>query len=136
MEEFLPAILVAVAVTISVVKNMKKINEQTPQQQQPSTTWGEVFPTLESTEEPSPEPVFVPAAEPVKRFEIKKPKEKNRLEEIRTRRASTPTTPTQTAIGAPMSESAPQEKKQRIKLNTKSEAKRAFIYSEILTRKY
>lgn len=143
MEEFLPAVLVFIAIVASVVKNMKKVNEQTPQQQAPSDfpTWKEVFTTFESMETPKEEPVFTPATEPRMEADRSETREMAFLEEVRKRRESKPARHMQSTISTPEVDNFPAEKEvqkkhKQITLNTKSEAKRAFIYSEILTRKY
>lgn len=134
----MPAILIIAAIAISIAKNIKKVNEQTPQQQAPSDfpTWKEVFPTLFEVETEEARPVAESFAE-VNNSE----RPGNAIPETARRRERRPARQPQPTVNTAMTETQPadKEKPKREKLitmNTKSEAKRAFIYSEILTRKY
>lgn len=92
---------------------------------------GDEFPTIEVLQ--PRETVIVDKVEPVRYAPAAKavPKSKAQLAESAGRR-STPTVAPQSA--------KPEEKKEKhgkfVTLNSKSEAKRAFLYSEIFNRKY
>ena len=116
MEEILQILIFVGAMVIAVVGQNAK-NKKKPTTTSPQEVLEDMFPDIEVNQEaliaeqeptPQPKPVF---------------KRKPRM-------ASTPPQPPQTIVPQPTKE------KQKISLSNRSEAKRAFIYSEIFNRKY
>lgn len=116
MEEFIQIIIFVGAMVIAVIGQTAK-NKKKPATASPQEVLEDMFPdiTMEGSEEAMPQNIEKPAP-------IRKRKPMKKEPELRTKHPVVPT------------ETPKQEKK--ISLNTRQEAKRAFIYSEIFNRKY
>lgn len=116
-------LVAGVVYVISALRHMP--TSETGESKLPRGIMGEAFPTIELVEED--EPIVVEQPRPRKR--------KNRAPAPR---------PVQTASAAssaavtpsPAAKEAPAPQKERFAIKTKSDAKRAIIYSEIFNRKY
>ena len=116
MEEILQILIFVGAMVIAVVGQNAK-NKKKPTTTSPQEVLEDMFPDIEVNQEapiaeqeptPKPQPIF---------------KRKPRM-------ASISPEPPQTTVSQPAKE------KEKISLNNRKEAKRAFIYSEIFNRKY
>lgn len=117
--------MVLLAGVVYVVSAMRKLSStETEGGRLPRGVMGEAFPAIEPVED---EPIVVEQPRPRKR--------KNRAPAPR---------PVQTASAAssaavtpsPAAKEAPAPQKERFAIKTKSDAKKAIIYSEIFNRKY
>lgn len=130
--EFLPMLLVGIGIWTSVSSKKDKEQNGTPQAEKPRRSpFGEVFPELETPDELQGRPA------PVQDVSVESPN--SNIDPM-------PSFEPQTVSVAAM-ESAPVRREDnaatqpvarhsRLSLRTKSEVKRAFIYSEVLNRKY
>ena len=116
MEEFIQILIFVGAMVIAVVGQNAK-NKKKPKTASPQEVLEDMFPEIEVDQEtPIAEPQ--PAPKPKPAFK-RKP-----------RMASISPEPTQPTV------SQPPKEKEKISLNNRKEARRAFIYSEIFNRKY
>ena len=140
---------------IYLVSYVMKSLSASPGEEGGKSIFGEGFPTIEVLEpeqeyeheqeplpvpEPKPEPMF----EPQPRIEVPRPTVVPKAYSAPTPRAEyvpaierTTTVLSQTSVPAQAMETEKPARRERlVALNSKSEAKRAFIYSEIFNRKY
>ena len=116
MEEILQILIFVGAMVIAVVGQNAK-NKKKPKTTSPQEVLEDMFPEIEVDQEtPIAEPQPAPRPKPVCK---RKP-----------RMVSISPEPPQTPVSQPAKE------KEKISLNNRKEAKRAFIYSEIFNRKY
>ena len=112
MELLLTLLLVGVAYVVSAIRHMTP--SETGGNKLPRGVMGEAFPTIEPVEEKEP-------------FVVEQPRP-------RKRKNSAPAPRPVQKASAP--KEAPAAQKERFAIKTKSDAKRAIIYSEIFNRKY
>lgn len=123
MEFLLTLLLVGVACVVSAIRHMTP--SETGGNKLPRGVMGEAFPTIEPVEEE--EPFIVEQPRPRKR--------KNSAPAPRpVQKASV--APSAAVVEPLTANEAPAAKKERFAIKTKSDAKRAIIYSEIFNRKY
>ena len=115
--EIVQVLIFMVIIAIAIVQQITKAKKETGTPS-PREVLTDMFPTIEETEEE--EQTISPR--PIKRAPrpIRKKKEK----------------PLSAPIANENTRHTPSDEKKRIALNTREEARRAFIYSEIFNRKY
>ena len=113
MEDFLPIIAFIIIMIISVVRNIAKTANKAKGGKQPTRTFGEVFPQMEILQPEIPDP-------PKQRTPAKK--------EI--------PTIANDSDGCIPENIASEKRGCKVAINNKSDAKKAFIYSEIFNKKY
>ena len=114
MEDFLPIIIFIFIMIISVVRNIAKTAKKVEGGKQTKGAFGEVFPQMEILQPEIPES---PKQErQTKRVEIAKQED--------------------TPIGNTLETPSNDKRGYKVALSVKSDAKKAFIYSEIFNKKY
>ena len=113
MEDFLPILIFAVIMVVSVIRNMTKT---TKENRQGTSTFGEAFPQVDVLQPEEPEQ-----------------KEQKRLARKVTMKAAAEE---KEAFSDTAEKRTSEKRGCKVALNGKSDAKRAFIYSEIFNKKY
>lgn len=113
MEDFLPIVAFIIVMIISVVRNIAKTANKAEGGKQPARTFGEVFPQMEilQPEIPEPKTLTTPARKKV-------------------------STVADVSVGTTPENNASEKRGCKVAINSKSDAKKAFIYSEIFNKKY
>ena len=114
-------LLVGVAYVVSAIRHMTP--SETGGNKLPRGVMGEAFPTIEPVEEP---------------FVVEQPRPRKRKNSAPAPRPvqKASVAPSAAVTPSPDPKEAPAAQKERFAIKTKSEAKRAIIYSEIFNRKY
>lgn len=110
MEDFLPILIFAVIMVVSVIRNMTKENRQG------TSTFGEAFPQVDVLQPEEPE-----------HKEQKRPARKATMKAAEEEKE---------AVSDTAEKRTSEKRGCKVALNGKSDAKRAFIYSEIFNKKY
>lgn len=123
MELLLTLLLVGVAYVVFVIRHMTP--SETGGNKLPRGVMGEAFPTIEPVEE---EESFV----------VEQPRPRKRKNSAPAPRPvqKASVAPSAAVTQSPAPKEAPAAQKERFAIKTKSDAKRAIIYSEIFNRKY
>lgn len=123
MEILLTLLLVGVAYVVSAIRHMTP--SETGGNKLPRGVMGEAFPTIEPVEEEEP-------------FVVEQPRPQERKKTAPASRSvrKTSAAPSAAVAPSPAPKEAPAAQKERFAIKTKSDAKRAIIYSEIFNRKY
>lgn len=123
MELLLTLLLVGVAYVVSAIRHMTP--SETGGNKLPRGVMGEAFPTIEPVEEKEP-------------FVVERPRPRKRKNSAPAPRPvqKASVAPSAAVTQSPAPKEAPAAQKERFAIKTKSDAKRAIIYSEIFNRKY
>lgn len=123
MELLLTLLLVGVACVVSAIRHMTP--SETGGNKLPRGVMGEAFPTIEPVEEEEP-------------FVVEQPRPRKRKNSAPAPRPvqKASAAPSAAVAPSPAPKEAPAAQKERFAIKTKSDAKRAIIYSEIFNRKY
>lgn len=116
-------LLVGVVYVVSAIRHMTP--SETGGNKLPRGVMGEAFPTIEPVEEEEP-------------FVVEQPRPRKRKNSAPAPRPvqKASVAPSATVAQSPAPKEAPAAQKERFAIKTKSDAKRAIIYSEIFNRKY
>lgn len=123
MELLLTLLLVGVAYVVSAIRHMTP--SETGGNKLPRGVMGEAFPAIEPVEEEEP-------------FVVEQPRPRKRKNSAPAPRPvqKASVAPSAAVEPSPAPKEAPAAQKERFAIKTKSDAKRAIIYSEIFNRKY